>query len=76
MWTQRVYHSIHARHSCTFAFIAIFSSFCVDISTSLQPQGMVRKQVHTKCIVTKAQLSTIEVLVAMPMTQWEFRIVP
>jgi len=25
---------------------------------------------------TKAQFSTIEVLVAMPMTQWEFRIVP
>jgi len=26
--------------------------------------------------VTKAQFSTIEVLVAMPMTQGEFRIVP
>jgi len=26
--------------------------------------------------VTKAQFSTIEVLVAMPMTRWEFRIVP
>jgi len=25
---------------------------------------------------TKAQFSTIEVLVAMPMTRWEFRIVP
>jgi len=25
--------------------------------------------------VTKAQFSTIEVLVAMPMTRWEFRIV-
>jgi len=26
--------------------------------------------------VTKARFSTIEVLVAMPMTRWEFRIVP
>jgi len=26
--------------------------------------------------VTKAQFSTIEVLVAMPMTRWEFRLVP
>jgi len=26
--------------------------------------------------VTKAQLSTIEVLVANPMTRWEFKIVP
>jgi len=26
--------------------------------------------------VTKAQFSTIEVLVAMPMTRWELRIVP
>jgi len=26
--------------------------------------------------VTKAQFSTIEVFVAMPMTRWEFRIVP
>jgi len=26
--------------------------------------------------VTKAQFCTIEKLVAMPMTQWEFRIVP
>jgi len=26
--------------------------------------------------VTKAQFSNIEVLVAMPMTRWEFRIVP
>jgi len=26
--------------------------------------------------VTKAQFSTIEVLVAMQMTRWEFRIVP
>jgi len=26
--------------------------------------------------VTKAQFSIIEVLVAMPMTRWEFRIVP
>jgi len=26
--------------------------------------------------VTKAQYSTIEVLVAMPMTRWELRIVP
>jgi len=26
--------------------------------------------------VAKAQFRTIEVLVAMPMTQWEFRIVP
>jgi len=27
-------------------------------------------------LVTKAQISTIEVLVAMPMTRWEFWIVP
>jgi len=26
--------------------------------------------------VTKAQFSTIEVLIAIPMTRWEFRIVP
>jgi len=27
-------------------------------------------------LVTKAQFSTIDVLVAMPMTRWEFRSVP
>jgi len=53
--------------------------YCKLISSSFRPGYDVKLRLgydvklHS---VTKAQFSTIEVLVAMPMTRWEFRIAP
>jgi len=58
-----IFNDSHLKNKWTYLYEYIKVILCPGYDGKLHP-------------FTKAQFSTIEVLVEMPMTRWEFRIVP